>query len=300
VRCGHGWNDHVTELSYPLSPRVSERGPLEQEGQPTLHYRWAPTAPSSGTVLILHGFGEHSGRYEHVLDHLAASGFSALAIDYRGWGLAEGERGCLRSFDEYVVDALRGLDLARRKKQTDEPLFLLGHSQGGLLAALTVMQQGTGLAGLILSGPGLGIAMKVPLYKRIIAQIASRILPDLSLPSDIPTEWLTTDEEMQARTDADPLFVRNGTARWLTETLRTQAQVLASASTITLPTLFLIAGDERLVSTEATRRFHDGLGATDISLIEYPNLRHELFNEVEREKVFADLVNWLRSHASVT
>ena len=95
-------------------------------------------------------------------------------------------------------------------------------------------------------------------------------------------------------------FDRNGTARWLTETLRTQAQVLAAASTITLPTLFLVAGDERLVSTEATRRFHDGLSATDISLIEYPNLRHELFNEVEREKVFADLVSWLRSHASVT
>jgi len=279
-----------------MSPRVSERGPLSQAGQPSLHYRWAPAAPSSGTVLVLHGFGEHSGRYEHVLEHLAASGFSALAIDYRGWGLAEGNRGCLRSFDEYVSDALRGLTLARHKKQPDEPLFLLGHSQGGLLAARVAMEEGAGISGLILSGPGLGIAMDVPIYKRAIARLASRLVPDFALASDIPSDWLTTDAEMVARVDADPLMVRSGTARWLTETLRTQAQVLAGAASITAPTLFLIAGDERLVSTETTRAFHDSMGAEDRTWIEYPRLRHELFNEVERERVLEDLESWLSSH----
>lgn len=283
----------MSDLSYPLSPRVSERGPLSQPGQPTLHYRWASADPSRGAVLVLHGFGEHSGRYEHVLDHLSASGFSALAVDYRGWGLAEGKRGSLRSFDEYVADALRGLTLARHKKQPDEPLFLIGHSQGGLLAARVAMEEGTELSGLILSGPGLGIAMEVPFYKRVIAHLASRFIPDLALPADIPTDWLTTDKENVALTDADPLMVRRGTARWFTETYRTQAQVLANAASITLPTLFLIAGDERLVSTEATRSFHDSLGASDRTWIEYPHLRHELFNEVERAHVLEDLRVWL-------
>ena len=138
----------MSDLPYPQSPRVTERGPLEEAGKPTLYYRWAPAEPPKGTVLVLHGLSEHSGRYEHVLDHLAGAGFSALAIDYRGWGLAEGKRGCLRSFDEYVADALRGLRLARHKMGGEGPLFLLGHSQGGLLAARTAMEEGTGLAGL--------------------------------------------------------------------------------------------------------------------------------------------------------
>lgn len=280
---------------YPESPRVSERGPLSQPGQPALYYRWAPALDSRGTVLVLHGFGEHSGRYEHVLDHLCASGFSALAIDYRGWGKAEGGRGSLRRFEEYVTDALRGLTLARHKKQPEEPLFLLGHSQGGLLAARVAMEEGTELSGLILSSPGMGVGMEVPYYKRAIARLASRLVPDLSLPSDIPTDWLTKDAEMVSLTQEDALMVHRGTARWLIETYRTQELVLAGAASVTVPTLIMVAGDERLVSVEATRSFHDGLGASDRTWIDYPKLRHELFNEVERERVLGDLTGWLSS-----
>ena len=88
-------------------------------------------------------------------------------------------------------------------------------------------------------------------------------------------------------------MARRGTARWFTETLRTQALVLAGAASITLPTLFLIAGDERLVSTEVNRAFCDRLGCPEPTWIEYPGLRHELFNEVERERVLDDLCRWL-------
>ena len=283
----------MSGAQYPRSERVTERGPLAEAGQPPLYYRWAPAAPSRGVVLILHGFGEHSGRYEHVLDQLVSAGFSGLAIDYRGWGRAEGKRGGLRSFEEYVRDALRGLALARFKRQPAEPLFLLGHSQGGLLAARAAMEEGMELEGLILSSPSFGIAMEVPFYKRAIAHLASRLVPDLSLSSKIPTDWLTTAPLMVARVDADPLMVRSGTARWLPETFRTQELVLGGASSISVPTLFLIAGDERLVSTETTRAFHDCMGASDRTWIEYPNLRHELFNEVERERVLEDLGAWL-------
>jgi len=276
---------------------VSERGPLANAGQPSLYYRWAPADSSRGTVLILHGFGEHSGRYEDVLDFLASSGLSALAVDYRGWGLAEGKRGCIRNFDEYVTDALRGLTLARHKKRAEEPLFLLGHSQGGLLAARAAMEEGLELSGLLLSAPGLGVAMEVPLYKRAIARVASRFIPNLALPADIPTDWLTSDPEQIALADADPLMVRRGTARWLTETYRAQAQVLAGAASVTLPTLFLIAGDERLVSNAAVRDFHDGMSATDRAWVEFPGMRHELFNERERAEVFEVMRDWLLEHS---
>ena len=282
----------MSDLPYPLSPRVTERGPLAELGKPTLYYRWAPAEPSKATVLVLHGLSEHSGRYEHVLSHLAGEGYSALAIDYRGWGLAEGKRGCLRSFDEYVTDALRGLRLARHKMGDEGPLFLLGHSQGGLLAARTAMEEGTRLAGLALSAPALGIGTEVPFYKRAVAALASRFMPDLSLPSDIPNDWLTSDPEMLAWAAADPLMGGEVTARWFTETRRTQALVLSSAASITIPTLFLIAGDERLVSTDANRAFMERLGGLEPTWIEYPGLRHEVFNEVERVRVLDDLVAW--------
>ena len=280
-----------------MSESVAERGVLSEAGQPALYYRWAPAQEPRGVVLVLHGFGEHSGRYEHVLEHLAQAGFSGLAIDYRGWGRAEGKRGGLRRFEEYVQDALRGLALARRKRASDEPIFLLGHSQGGLLAARTAMEEGTGLAGLVLSSPGLGIGMPVPAHKLLIAKLASRFVPDLTLPSDIPTDWLTQDAEWVAATEADPLMVHRGTARWLMETFRTQALVLANASTVHLPTLILVAGDERLVSTEAARRYYELLVASDRTWIEYPDLRHELFNEVGRRVVLEDVAGWLAARS---
>ncbi len=273
---------------------MTERGPLSQDGQPALYYRWAPAESSRATVLVLHGYGEHSGRYEHVLEALVEAGFSGLAIDYRGYGLAEGRRGCLRSFDEYVTDALRGLSLARHKKGADEPLFLLGHSQGGLLALRVAMEEGLGLSGLLLSSPWLGMAMKVPAWKQWIARLASRFMPDLALPSDIPTGWITTDPEQVSLADADPLMVRKGSARWLTEIYGAQETVKAGLASVTLPTLLMAAGDDRLVSTAESRAFFERLGASDGTWKEYPGLRHELFNEVERERVFVDFTGWIR------
>jgi alpha-beta hydrolase superfamily lysophospholipase len=283
----------VSDLSYHQSPRVTERGPLSQDGQPALYYRWAPAESSKATVLILHGYGEHSGRYEHVLEALVEAGFSGLAIDYRGYGLAEGRRGCLRDFEEYVTDALRGLRLAGHKKGPDEPLFLLGHSQGGLLALRVAMEEGLGLSGLMLSSPWLGMAMKVPTWKYCIAKLASRFVPDFGLSSDIPKDWITTDAEQVALRDADPLMVHTGSARWLTEIYRTQEVVRAGAASVTLPTLLMAAGDDRLVSTPESRRVFEALGAPDSTWIEYPGLRHEIFNELERRRVFVDMTSWL-------
>lgn len=284
----------MSDLSYHQSSRVTERGPLSQDGQPALYYRWAPAESSKATVLILHGYGEHSGRYEHVIEALVEAGFSGLAIDYRGYGLAEGRRGCLRGFEEYVTDALRGLSLARHKKGANEPLFLLGHSQGGLLAMRVAMEEGLGLSGLLLSSPWLGMAMKVPAWKQCIAKLASRFVPDFGLPSDLPPGWITTDPEQVALAEADPLMVRSGSARWLTEIYRTQEAVKAGLASLTLPTLLMAAGDDRLVSTAESRACFGRLGAQDSTWIEYPGLRHELFNEVERERVFVDLTGWIR------
>ena len=284
----------MSDLSYHQSPCVTERGPLKAEGQPSLYYRWAPAESSRATVLILHGYGEHSGRYEHVLEALVESGVSGLAIDYRGYGLAEGRRGCLRRFDEYLADALRGLKLAKHKKGADEPLFLLGHSQGGLLALRVAMEEGLGLSGLLLSSPWLGMAMQVPAWKQCIARVASRLMPDFGLPSEIPKDWITTDPEQVELAAADPLMVRRGSARWLTEIYGAQETVKAGLASVTLPTLLMAAGDDRLVSTAESRACFERLGASDGTWKEYPGLRHELFNEVDRGRVFVDLTGWIR------
>ena len=161
------------------------------------------------------------------------------------------------------------------------------------MAARTAMEEGTGLSGLILSAPAIGIGVEVPAYKRVLAALASKLVPDLSLPSDIPLEWLTQDPEMLSWASKDPLMPGIGTARWFTETRRTQALVLSGAASITVPTLFLIAGDERLVSNDATSAFRGQLGSGDAAWKEYPGYRHELFNELGRELVFRDLVSWL-------
>jgi len=138
------------------------------------------------------------------------------------------------------------------------------------------------------------MAMKVPAWKQWIARLASRILPDFGLPSDLPSGWITTDPEQVTLSEADPLMVRRGSARWLTEIYAAQEAVKAGLPSVTLPTLLMAAGDDRLVSTPESRVCFERLGASDSTWIEYPGLRHELFNEVERRRVFVDLTGWIR------
>ncbi len=253
-----------------------------------------PEAPAA--LLFIHGFGEHSGRYGHVLDHFFARGYDVAAFDYRGHGRAQGRRGHIGSFREYFDDVDAFIRWAMARTTGDRRLYLVGHSLGGLIASAYVLEQPEGIDGVILSSPFLGLKLKVPTIKVFAGHALSRLVPTFSMPAGVPTEYLSTDPEVGRAYQADPLIGTVATARWFTEAMTWQENVLRKASAIRVPMLLLQAGDDRIANPDTAQAFLAAVGSADKELIWYDGLYHELFNERDKEQVMNDLASWLERH----
>ncbi len=247
-------------------------------------------------LVFIHGFPEHSGRYERVATRWAARGFPCAAFDYRGHGKSGGVRAYCESFQEFLddLDAFLGW-LAPQRGET--PLAIVGHSHGALLTIAHTLQRGpaAGLVGTVLSSPFLGIAVKVGWMKERSARLMSRLAPTLAIPSGIPSSDLSHDPEVAPAYDADPLIPKKVTVRWFTEVTAIHAAVRDRGADYPVPCLVLQAGDDRIVDVGASRRFGEALPKDRGRYEELPGLYHEIFNEVEadREKAFAFVDEWL-------
>lgn len=265
---------------------------------PRLFTRWRPAESERAAALVIHGYGEHSGRYEHVFAALNDIGCSCLGLDYRGFGRAEGRRAFIRSFADYLDDVAWGL--AAMREHTEELPILLGHSQGGLIAALYAIEGRSPLRGLVLSSPALRFAVSVPRWKHALAHALSSVWPTFTLPTELNARDLSHDENKLRQLREDQLAVRVGTARWYTENLRAQERALAGAGALRTPTLLQVAGDDRVVDAAVTRAFYERVSADDKTWIDYPGAYHEVYQETReaRAEALKDLCRWIRGLAA--
>jgi alpha-beta hydrolase superfamily lysophospholipase len=280
-----------------FSPSASGFFPA-RDGLQLYHEVFRPPASSGGgraRLVIVHGYAEHSGRYLETVRYLAGQGYEVLVFDYRGHGQAGGRRGHIDRFDEYLADLDCALDVAGFRDGA-VPLFLLGHSQGGLIAIRFVQRHDKGLRGLVLASPFLGLRMKVPRPKVLLGRAASRVWPRLTLPSGIDPAALSHDASVVEAYRRDRLVHRVATARWFTEATQAQADALAWASNVKLPVLLLHGADDAVADPLATEELAGRLGHTDRTLKLYPGAFHELFNDLGREQVLADLNSWILGH----
>ncbi len=253
--------------------------------------RWFVAGPR-GLVALVHGFAEHCGRYDEVASVLNRAGWSVAAMDYRGHGQSGGRRAHIDRFDEYLDDVHAFLDEIRRDGFEERPV-LLGHSQGGLIAARFAELFQERISRLVLSSPFFGLAMKVSAPKAWLGKVVSRWLPTFSMPTGVDPAWLSHDSKVVDAYTADPLISHHATTRWFTEVTRAQDNTFGDAGRLQAPLLVLQAGDDKLSSVEATRRFFEAAGSTDKHIELYRDYYHEIFNEVGRDKVFGDLTAWL-------
>lgn len=256
--------------------------------------RWFVPEPK-GLVAIVHGYAEHSGRYQQLAMDLTDNGWSVATFDCRGHGQSGGRRAHIDRFKEYLDDVRSFLDEVVRAGYQEAP-FLLGHSLGGLITTRYIEQNGERVAGMVLSSPFLGMAMKVPAIKVWAGKALSGIMPTLAMKSGLDPSWISHDRSVVDQYAADPLVSNIATARWFTETLQAQEAALEEASRVTGPLLVMQAGDDRLSSSLVTKRFFEVAGAEDKSLKVYEDFYHEIFNEVGRDQVLRDLFAWLESH----
>jgi alpha-beta hydrolase superfamily lysophospholipase len=258
--------------------------------------RYTPPSPKA-TVAVLHGGGDHSGRYPALTAALVRAGFEVALVDFRGHGQSDGRRWHVDAFGDYLAD----LDAFVAKLRSDgiaRKLFVVAHSQGALVAAAWGLAHGREVAGFILSSPYLGLAMRPPAAKVIGARLLSGVLPWLPISTGLDIDELTGDEDMRRWTERDPLYGRAATPRWFTESTRAQRDVLRRAAEFEAPLLVLAAGEDRIADVAATRRWFEQVRSTDKRLQVYEGFRHEIFNEIDRARPIEEASAWLARHAA--
>jgi acylglycerol lipase len=266
-------------------------------GGPALFARsWPAAGVARAAVLIVHGLAEHSGRYPATAFALAEAGFAVHALDYRGHGRSEGPRVHVDAIGDYVADVRAALDEVRRR-EPGRPLFVLGHSQGGLIALDLALSGPAGLHGLVIVSPFLAVhpASRPSAIVRVLAAILLRVAPRRPLPTHIDVDLLARDPEVGRAYARDPLVSHAASAGWLRAVRRAQADVRARAGELRVPSLVMASGDDRLVDPEATRRFAEAAPSDVVELVWWDGFRHEMLNDVGKEKVLARVVEWMRA-----
>ncbi len=253
--------------------------------------RYTPPA-ARATVLVLHGAGDHSGRYPGVTSALVRARFQVALLDYRGHGQSDGRRWHIDAFGDYLSD----FEVVHEKLKADQPSrprFVVAHSQGALVAALWGIGREREVAGFVLSSPFFGFAIKPPLLKDLGARLVGKVVPWLPVSTGLAFDSLTSDEELQGWTARDHLYSRSTTPRWFVEAKRAQVEALRRAGEFKGRLLVLAAGADPVADLGATRRWVEAAGSAGKRLSVYEGFRHEIFNERERARPIGEAVEWL-------
>lgn len=270
-------------------------------GLELFHQRWRGASVSGedtarAALAIVHGFGEHSGRYMNLVRHLVPLGFAVHAFDNRGFGRSSGQKGHIDAWSEYRGDVDAFLRQVRADEAAECPLFLMGHSMGGLIVLDFILRDASGLRGTILSAPGLRPVGVAKPHLVLIAKFLSRLWPRFSLDIGLDAPSISRDPAVvQAYLD-DPLCHARGTVRWGTESLAAIDWIWRHADNVNLPLLLVQGGGDRLVAADGARDFFDRVSFADKELHIYEDVFHEPHNDLDHEQAAADLASWLERH----
>jgi alpha-beta hydrolase superfamily lysophospholipase len=245
----------------------------------------------TASVVIVHGFGEHYELYAEARTFLEGGGLGVYGEDLKGHGRDPGRRGHIESWADYRSHVDRMVDSALQRAPGN-PVFLLGNSMGGLIAAEYALHHGDRIAGLILLSPAVGKIGIHPILLRL-SRLLSRIWPTFTLKSGIERSRLTRDPAAIARLDADPLVHSLGTARLGTEVQDAIVRVRHEAPDLTRPLLLLQGEADRVTSPESSHEFFTTTGSPDKTLKMYPGAYHNLVLDLVKEEVLRDIVTWI-------
>ena len=258
--------------------------------------RWIPGSKIKAIITLIHGLGDHSGRYELWARNLASQGFMVNAMDLRGHGLSEGKRGYTSSYQKMIRDIQEFLDLIL-KEYPNLPHFLYGHSFGGNLVLNFAIQQTLTIRGLIITSPWLELKDKPGRWRLLMASISSIFLPWMTTKTGIRAEDISRDLRITHLYRTDPLVHDRIGVRLGLQTYEAGIRASRSIYKINVPMLVMHGEADNLTSCKATRDFVRN-SSEKTSYIEWEGGFHELHNDIEKENVFEKLLEWLNKHIS--
>jgi len=250
-----------------------------------------PDRKATANLAMVHGYGDHVARHLPFAQRCAEAGIAFWGIDLRGHGRSPGQRGFIRSWDDYLGDTDTLLELAGRELP-GLPLFLLGHSMGGVIVLDYAERRSKGLSGVIATSPELGTLPVAPALV-LIAKVLSSVWPRFAMKTPLDLAALSRNADVGRAAAADPLYHNTGTARLGTELIAAVSRVRKHAKEIGLPLLMLQGGADRIAPPDATRSFFDEVPEGKKELLFYENAYHELDLDSDGERASRDLFAWV-------
>jgi len=257
-----------------------------------LYYQgWEPETPPKAAILLVHGLGEHSSRYQHVAEWMTKHGFAMLAFDYHGHGRSEGTRGHA-SYQTVLEDIQHFLDFLSQE-YAGRDHFLYGHSLGGALVLAYLLKHRPNLRGAIVTSPGLGAGEPVHPALLALARVLAKLWPTMPVPYALDRNNLSRIPEVVQKYNRDPLVHDKISARLSIDIIEGGKQILSSTAQLPVPVLLMQGSADHVVSPPLTRALAARAGS-DITYVEWPNLFHEIHNEPEQKEVLDTMTRWMQ------
>jgi len=256
---------------------------------------WLPEDESKAILLLAHGLAEHSGRYMNLVNYLVPSGYAVYGIDHIGHGKSDGKRAYVERFQDYTKTLKTYFDMIRAW-HPKRPIFLIGHSMGGLISTAYLLKHQDELAGAVLSAPSIKVPDNISAAVILIGKMLSIIMPRAGLIKLDP-DGVSRDPAVVEAYVNDPLvYTGKATARLGAEIIKTMQDVTKQAAQITLPILIAQGSADKLVDPGGAQLLCDSVSSTDKTIKMYSGLYHEIFNEPEHEQVLNDVKTWIEAH----
>ena len=255
---------------------------------------WEPEYPPKGIIVLVHGLGEHSGRYStHFSNYFLNEGFSILTFDLPGHGKSGGKRGHIEQYEDFNKLLSAGISHAK-KTYPSLPIFLYGHSLGGLIALEYSILIKPIITGVIASAPVIDVYELIPPVKLALAKIMNKIFPSFTLDSGLNRNMLSSDKSVIERYNADPLVHGHTSSRMGMYIIEKGAFVRDNAKNISLPTLVMVASEEGIVSKKAIHDFCEQSDKCSEKI--WTDFYHELHNDPENLNVLTFTPEWITDH----
>jgi len=274
------------------NPKIlATEGAIKGRGGHSIYLRqWRPPTAAKAAVVICPGFNGHSGHYAWTAEQLASAGFVVYALDLRGRGRSEGERFFVRTFEEYVADIDAVIDVVQGR-ELDQPIYLLGHSAGGVAGCAFAVKHQARLAGLI--SESFAFELPAPDFALSLISFMAKIVPRAGVLA-LPTKGFSRDMKTVAALDADPLIRgEKEPAATVAALVAADKQLDRDFPKIILPVLIMHGGGDKLAKASGSRRFADRVGSPDKTLKIYEGHLHDLLADFGKEQVAADIIAWI-------
>lgn len=270
-----------------------QEGYLKSNRATNVYYQyWLPEDTPKAILMVAHGLAEHSSRYMNLVNHFVPLGYGVYGIDHIGHGRSEGKRVYVEQFQDFTKTLKIYFD-SIREKQPETPIFLIGHSMGGLIGAAYLLEHQNDLSGAVLSGPAIKIPENISQIAILVGKVFSVILPKLGV-APLISEGISRDPAVVQAYINDPLvYTGKITARLAAELLKAMGTVTKHAAKIQLPILIAQGSEDSLVDPGGAQLLYDLVGSGDKTIKLYEGFYHEIFNEPEHAQVLKDVQLWI-------